>query len=284
MTALLSAGLCALTFASCEYLDNGTDAAEGKGDTTPEEKVDSVRFSFEVEAGHQVRSLEILLYEDTGLRRLCGHQRWSGSRDSLVIIAPEGGKMVIAIANYPYRLNTEALKAYESAELLQCGFDLESIDAPVMSGCASALSGELCTIRLKPLRAEIVLARVRHELEGYTRMEDPIVYLSGVPDSVEILRESGFSPNRTFSDTTGMRGFIWDALPNDIGMYPQFPGTRLYCYPSDEGVRNIEFTLECHIRGTRERFPTQIPPVGRDSKLTLELDVNSDLTYKYTIY
>jgi len=238
-----------------------------------------------IESDNRIGKVDIFLYESSGRKGLLLHRTVNdyNSGDSLSIKGTKGEMTVVVIANYPYKFVDEALDSFDSIEHLQSYYSSESCGEPIMSGCSDLYSGGCATVRITPILCSVSLNRVEHSLKKYLRMEDPRIILKNVPESVDILRESGFRGNTAFSDTTGLRKIMWDYLPCDVGMYAQYPNTTLLTYPNEDELSRTRFILECEIDGKTVRFETDLPETGRGGNISLELDVASDISYNYTI-
>lgn len=240
--------------------------------------------SIAVDTGNPLDHVDVFLYEAEGRRQLITHARSDSLKtgDSLAVSRTRGEMIAVAIANYPYGFNDEALASYETMELLQSYYRAEKPGYPVMSGTGTLSAGGFVSIKIEPLFASVILTKVEHSLGGYARLEEPRIILGDVPESVELLRERGFRGAPAFNNTAGLKGLMWDYLPFDVGLYPQYPETCLKFYPNEDELLPTNFTLECEIGTKTFRFDTKLPPLSRGDSLKLELEVKKDTTYKYT--
>ena len=225
--------------------------------------------------------LDLAIYAEAAPQRLEFHVR-SPFSDTLAALTPPGDKRVVLIANSPYTLNYAALQAYDSMELLSCRLEDERADRPLMSGAAVVQAGRPCSLRLEPLRGEVILVSVDNGLPAGTLLENPRVRLCNVSPAAEILRTGDFHPIETVDGS-----FV--SLPHDIGYFPVRPGIRLPCYPFDASgpgssltAASLEFV--CEIAGTTCRYRVRLPSLQRGRTLCVELAVNSTADSRAHVY
>lgn len=256
---------------SCEVLPETTG---------PEPAPTGAGCAFEITSDCPVASVDILVYADEGLRPLERHIHldtgpggtgvWT---DSLVL--GKGGKMAVAFGNLPWRLNIDALGNYANAEQMSVRFEDDDPEFPACSGTATFAAGEDFRLSLRPLMCRVVVSEVSNHLEGYTRVEDPRVYLRNMNASAELLRGDGFRP----SELIGRSAVL--PLPCDIGLFAQYPEAVLYCYPDDSGTDILgtparELVFECEIRGETREFREPLPPSGRGSTLRYSVRIGEN--------
>jgi len=226
-------------------------------------------------------STDVFLYSDSGVRRLEGHVRLSGGNDSAKFKTPAGDKLAVVIANSPKIFNDLALTSFDSMEILPFHYCDELPGAPMMSGSSSCRAGDTLGISMTSVMCSVSLMSVEHSFEGYRRLEDPVVWLENVNSSVEVLRRDAFLPAETTSDTTGMRGLMWEKLPYDVGMYTQYPGITLHCYPNQSSMAKSRIVVEGKVDGSACRFSADLPLMPAGSILSAELKISSQ-PEKYT--
>lgn len=267
LSLLLAVFLPVLWLPSCEKVDTrGEDA---------EHKPDSVTVNIFVESKEAIRNMDIFIYGQAD--RLDGHVFCTEIPDTVKAKVPAGRKKIIAIANSKYRFKDEALSKYESTASLYYNLADEDPAFPIMS-CEEE-SDDFRKVTLRPARilATIILESVEHSFRDYKRMEDPRIMIAGYPASASILRMDGLRPSETSSDTTGLKGLVWDRLPFDVGMYVQHPGTSIFCYPADDNssVTAPVFIVESETDGKTYRYETPLPTLRRGTTVYVSLKVES---------
>ncbi|MCR4824136.1 MAG: hypothetical protein K5849_02140 [Bacteroidales bacterium] len=192
-----------------------------------------------------------------------------------------GEKILVGIANSPHRFNLNALGRFEAMEQLEYRFQDDDPDFPIMGGFCISLE-ESGTVPLRPLRCRIILASVSNTMDGYELLEAPRVRLRDLPDAAKILSEKDFRPSELIDAGD------WQALPHDVGFFPQQPGIVLPCYPNDTpenvlGVPRPALELECIIGGENCSFEVPLPPLARGSTHEVEITVNGPDDYQYKV-
>ena len=285
ISRLLAAVLAACTAAflpSCERIDiiGGTENESGSGDIP-----DSILTVVCLDDHPAIRTADIFIYRDEGLRRLEAHRRIKAPGDPAAFQLEGGDKIVVGIANCPDSLSIGALDAYDTMEMLRFYYRDDGATGGLMSGTASCTSGDTVTLRFSTPMCRIALESVGHAFSNYRRLEDPVVFLSDVNPYVEALRWDSFTPTETLNDTSGLKGMMWERLPCDIGTYTQFPGTELYCYPNESSVTPTRLTVEGTPSGApRCRFTTTLPPLSYGDRLSVSLEISDNPeTYRYNM-
>ena len=270
-----------MTAASCDRTDSGTDsptgAAAGAADSVLLEIC--VRDSCAFLDCAPIRSLDCLVYNNDDAGTLAAHARTSGGGARMRL--PEGVYEVIAIANSPRSLNLTALYRRETADLLEFQFEDDDPECPIMGARASTKAPGACEMVLEPLMSAVCLSEVSNSISGYVRLVDPQVFLQDLNPSAKILRTEEFRPSETIERGTAK------PLPCDVGVYTQYPGTMLYCYPNDTpenllGVTRTSIALECGIGGEDFILEGNLPPLGRNCLLNASLTVDSPGEFKYS--
>lgn len=256
-----------------------------KPTTTP---VNSICIKLEAKA--RVKTLDIFIYSDSLNRPLEKHQRieyptfaptlpWEPSEievytDSLTLPCSKGGKIVIAIANSPYPFNIEALKLYDTAELLTMYYSDEDPAFPLQSavsyGCTKAVSLKLKTL-LCPVRV-LSISNSTGKLLSHASLR-----LSKINSSAQILRSDGFRPESViFSPEEVSHPQIMKAsIPLDIGSSILYTNILLYCYPFDSattlGTPPTEIILEAEQDGQMVSFVKELPQTTRGKSVIITL-------------
>lgn len=229
-----------------------------------------------------VARLDLFAYDADRVGELLDSRRYDHLPDSVLLYGSDRGRLIVAIANSPHDFNDGALARYDSIELLTYDFEDDSPPQPLMSGMCEVAAGGSASVTLTPLMARVQLGEISNCMTGYTRLENPRLYLDNMNASAEVLRTVGFRPTETLSDPRPT------PLPYDVGIFPQNPGTELFCYPNDTpgtiGTPATALVLECEIRGATCRFTTPIPSIPRNSTTRIDLTVSGPSTFESKIY
>ncbi len=231
---------------------------------------------------HGVQKLDVFVYDADGLKSLLDTRSYDFLPDSILLYGPEGDRLIVAVANSPLAFNHEALARYDSIELLCYNFSDDSPKAPLMSGMCEVGPDGRGQTTLTPLMARVQLGEISNTMKGYARLEDPRIYLSNMNGSAELLRSMGFRPSETIQDPPVV------SLPYDIGIFPQNPGTELFCYPNDSpvtiGTPATALVLECEIGGVTHSFSTPLPSVCRNTTTHVDLCISGPDEFDSRIY
>lgn len=255
------------------------DASSDDNNETVPVKADSidVRIVLDTAFDIPVRQTDIFVYDAEGTKEMESHICYDGLPEHLTLKLPASGRdrILVAICNFPFKFNLNALKQFDSMSLLSLRFPDDNTSAPVLSG-RSDLRPDIrdITINLSPLMCTVSLDAVSNALDDYELLENPRIYLSGTNPEAEVLREKDFRPKEGLDDSNPVK------LPYDIGFYTQNPGTVLFCYPNDTpedilGVSRTRIVFECEITGKSCRFSSVLPPFGRGSSISAEITVFS---------
>ena len=278
-STLTALSACILAIApGCERLDTAS-GAEGV-------KVDSLTTVVlpRLSGGSFIRA-DVFLYDDSGPRLLEGHVRLTGSGDSAIFRTPSGDKTAVVIANSPWTFDDKALSSFDSMEILPFHYCDEGTVRRMMSGSLSCRAGDTVEVAASSYMCSVSLRSVEHSFSSYKRLEDPIVRLENVSSGAEALRRDSFQPSQTTSDTTGMRGLMWDTLPSDVGMYPQYPDITLMCYPNESSVSRSRIVVEGVVDGKRRSFVADLPTLAAGKSLRADLTISSTPdSYSFSIY
>ena len=247
----------------------------------------SFRIGFSVQNGISdsplpIQRLDVFVYNADHVGELLDMRRYDFLPDSLLLYGPGLDRLVVAIANSPHEFNAGALARFDSIELLTYNYTDDSPAAPVMSGMCEVAAEGNASITLTPLMARVQLGEISNYMERYVRLENPRLYLDNMNSSAEVLRTVGFRPSETVSNPPRT------SLPYDIGIFPQNPGTELFCYPNDTpgtiGTPPTALVLECEISGVTRRFSTSIPSIERNSTTRIDLSVSGPESFESRIY
>ncbi len=265
---------------SCRKLaaEPGTEPPDEAIPAVPDSALVRLRI---VKDGQPVRRLDLFCYSDAGTQPLEVYRRYDNPPDTVILMAPEGRKRLVAIANSPHSFNLAALGRYDTIRQLSFSFSDDDPAVPILGGSAEGAAPD-AVLRLTPLLCRIVLASVANTMDGYELLEDPRVRLRDLPDEAEILRTEEFRPSQLIDAGS------WAALPHDVGYFPQSCGINLWCYPNDTpedilGTPRPSLELECRIRGETSTFEVPLPPLPRACTKEVELIINGPGDYRYRI-
>lgn len=231
----------------------------------------------------RVRRLDLFVYDADGLHSLLLQRQYGFLPDSVVLYGPATGVTVVAVANSPRDFNAGALERYDSIELLRYDYLEDSPAQPIMGGQCNVTDGARATLVLSPLLCRVALGEVSNELQGYTRLEDPRVYLENMNASAELLRTVGFLPTETVPDPPRVK------LPYDIGIFTQSPGSELFCYPNDSaqatiGSPSTALVFECEIKGATRQFRVPLPGLKRNTTTHVDISITVLGDLEYNVY
>ena len=278
---LLLSILSALT-GSCDTFKSGPAAEEEPPIQEEVHAPDSVLTGIRLQAGDfPVRRLDLFIYDASGTKTLQKHVQLDNLPAELLLPALPGDKILVGIANSPLRFNLKALERFDAMEKLQYRFEDDDPDYQLMGGYCTSTE-ESGTIVLRPLLCKVILRSVTNTMDDYDLLEEPRVRLRDLPDGAEILREKEFRPSELID------AGAWQALPWDVGFFPQHPDIVLWCYPNDTpetvlGTPRPYLEFECSIRGTTCCFDVPLPPLSRGCMKEVELTVDGPGNYSYKI-
>lgn len=242
---------------------------------------DSVCLAVQLDsATFPIRSLDVLIYDESGTQPLLEHRRLVGG-DDLSFKLPEGEKRVVVIANAPKPLTLASLSRYDGAKELTFAFSDEDRDYPLMS--AEAVSRDSCVrLKLEALRGYVMLTSISNGLDDYELLEEPRVRLRNLNNSAKILQQGGFYPTEMLDYGP------WTSLPYDVGLYPQKPGIVLYCFPnsteSSYSTSSTQLELECLVLGEVCSYKINLPAIERLDTVRVELSVAGRYDYSSRIW
>ena len=222
-------------------------------------------------------SADIFIYcNDGALGRLEDHFHLDSVPGTVTLDLLEGEKTVMCVSDIHGTFHPEALASVEALETLRFRKCDDGGSIPVRSGSAICKAGGECTLRMDPLRSTVVLHSVANNLGGYTLLEDPEAFLTNSNSAAELFRAAGFFPNETL-DTTSRA-----SLPCDVGYFTQFPDLELLCYPDESASTRLVFA--CRIEGEPCQWTVPLPAIRRNTRLTVELEINGPHSLSSHIY
>ena len=237
------------------------------------QKQDSLEISFG--APYPIRSLDVFIYRDSLNRPLESHHRLAGA-PSIKIPSHKGGRIVLAVANSPAPFRTEALGVFDSAELLTMRYRDENPLFPLMSACLRC-EGDRTSLDLKPLLCPVRILSINN-FSG-SLLEEPVLTLSRINGSAEMLRADGFLPSFTINSPAEVAHpeMMRARLGTDIGAGTVYPQITLYTYPQDAesafGGDGAILTLSAFANGQMRTFRFPLPLAGRGETVLMNLNI-----------
>lgn len=228
-----------------------------------------------VSARHPIKTLDIFVYRDRPTKPLETHVRVEGSAVP-GIPSESGDRIVAAVANSPAEFNLEALRSFDSIELLSMDYRDENPAAPVMSGTLASDANEV-ELALVPLLCPILLVSVENCLDMLA--ENVSVTLRQVNSRAEIFRSDGFRPTETVDtpEEAAHPEMMKARLPCDVGLFVQYPGITLYGYPNDcsavLGIPQTELVLDYVTGGNRRSTVVPVHPLRRGETTPVRLRI-----------
>ena len=248
-----------------------------------------------ISAHYTIKTLDVFVYRDKPTKPLETHVRVAGSevtrsvvtgsemtRSEMTrsevpgVVSAKGDRIVAAVANSSAEFNLEALRSFDSIELLCMDYRDEDPSAPVMSGVLASDSDTL-DLPLTPLLCPILLVSVENSLDALA--EDVSISLRQVNSRAEIFRSDGFRPTETVDtpQETAHPEMMKARLPCDVGCYVQYPGLTLYGYPNDcqavLGIPQTELVLDCSVGGERHSTVVPVHPLRRGETVPVQLRI-----------
>ena len=236
----------------------------------PVEKQDSTLLESRIsaEAAGAVKRLDLFVYRPDGLKDLVTHVRAEGAT-ARISLTDSLQKTVAVVANARGTFNTVALNHFDSLDELVIRFSDDDPEAPLMTGIGSFFPGRDTTVALTPLLCTIELTEVSNCLGGDRLAENPRVWLENINGEAGMFKLQGFAVR----DPLRSRAV---RLPYDIGLYSQYPGTKLFCYPNDlpnptTGNPATELVFQCEVEGETRTIKQVLHPIPRGSSIHVDV-------------
>ena len=248
-----------------------------------------------------IRRLDLFVFNDDGIGALDAYRRsYAYSPASVTVPSASGAKRLVAVANhtFPDDFATQ-LSCYEDLRRAVVCFTDDHPSFPVMSGEVrfTAGAGASCSLTLEPMMSSVEIRSLRCSLPDGQTLRDVRVYLTGVSNRAEILRQEGFLPSEILNDNAlseqdlgrlAYSGMVYRYLGNGRPDGSGFGYAVLYCYPNeaeDESFASPHTRLV--IEGTldgRPRFYSipvnqspgaENPGIGRNRRYVFDLTLKS---------
>lgn len=243
------------------------DTALEKEKAGIEERDSTVRLNFRI--ADACKTIDIFIYEGTGLKRLEKHLNFAGTDTSQQTQLLPGDKIIMAVSNVKGNFNKEGVSSAEALEQLVYRLQDDDAEKPLQTATMeiNVSKDTTCAMKLQALICKVRVIEVTNSYGYYSRLENPSIHLENASLVAEPFREKGFYPALT--GTTPAVG-----LPYDIGILPQRPGIYASCYPDESGKTQLVF--ECTIEGRQCRYSVTLPPFGKGAELHVGLDIFSE--------
>ena len=247
----------------------------------PNPVLTSVRPDYLSRAGAGVSSLDLFVFRDDALGQLELYRHCDSPPDTLQIHTTEGDKTLVAVANASFSFNMDAISSADVLDQMKVRFETDNPAYPLMSASVAFKAGSEAVPVLERLMCTVVVASVTNLMKGYVRLEYPRAFLSGMNPEAELLRKTGFCPSGETAEGERV------PLPCDIGLFTQYPGTQLHCYPSDtpptQACPATVLNLEGECRGTTRLMSFTLPPLGRAATICADItfdEYSSSATFR----
>ena len=243
-----------------------------------------------------IRRLDLFVFNDDEIGALDAYTRsYAYSPSSVTVHSASGGKRLVAIANYAFPDDVATrVFCYEDLCRTVVDFTDDHPSFPVMSGESRFVAGEdeAPGLLLEPLMSTVEIRALRCRMDDGRTLRDVRVYLTGVCNRAEVLRQEGFLPAETLNNgglsetdlgRLAYSGMVYKYLGNgrDGGNYGS---AVLYCYPNeaeDESVASpyTRLVVEGVLDGRTCYYPIPInrgagagePGVGRNCRYVFDL-------------
>ena len=239
-------------------------------DTTETQTGVKDSLTLKVKNRYNVKTLDILVYGGAPLLSLESISRIQDQFDTIrVELNDTLPKTIVVLGNMPGQLNPAAIEHYDSLEKLEMSLWDDKPELPFLSGVSRWQGGKV-EVELTPLLCCVIIESVTNLNDDYTLLENPRVWLSGINTRAALMQTTGFRAAEP-ADGKAVR------LPYDIGLYTQYPGTHLWCYPCDltdgQSVSLVVEYCKRNSQGELSLYQTEfeLGPIFRGSKLVKNL-------------
>ena len=219
-----------------------------------------------------VKTLDILVYGGAPLLSLESCTRCEARADSLRVELKDSlPKTIVVLGNMPGELNPYAVEHLDALDRLEMSLNDDDPAAPFLSG-KTIWTGGRCEVELLPLLCCVVIESVTNLNDDYTVLENPRVWLSGINTRAALMQTTGFRADEP-AEGKAVR------LPCDIGLYTQYPGTKLWCYPLDlPDAQSVQLMVEYGKRSpdgeyALHRTAFDLGPIFRASEVVKNLNL-----------
>ena len=224
-------------------------------------------------------TLDILTFEDDRYRRLDSYQRLEEVGPDTVWPASTGGDKIFFLCMNSQRDRYEwaDINSYSSLRKVICDLELESLQAPVMTGeCRGEAGGDIQDADMSPLVSEIYLESIRCDFSGTPYQDRKITevkaYLTNVNASCGLIQDSSGENIRIIN--AGMLNphevkmfrnteIIVQDIASSLGTGAASARKGFLCYPlKEDPSRNTRLVIEGKIDGETYFWPVEVCPEG----------------------
>ena len=195
---------------------------------------------------HLIRRLDLFVFNDDEIGALDAYTRsYAYSPASVTVHSASGDKRLVVIANHTFPDDIVAqIYSYEDLRRTVVSFTDDHPSFPVMSGETpfTAEAGGACSITLEPLMSSIEIRALRVKMDDGQTLKDVRVYLTGVGNRAELLRQGGFLPSETLNNGSlsetdlgrlAYSGMVYKYLGSGRTGGGSYGSAVLYCYPNE---------------------------------------------------
>ena len=236
---------------------------------TPEIPAEQLRSIIEIDTRCEwdisVGRIDLFVYGNI----LREHRVYDCPQDSVWIFAERGEAVrIVAIANAFGSFNEEALRHYDAWGGLELNLREEDPSRPIMGGTCGFTAGEDCRIKISPLMCAIEIRSIEQAPLWDSVLHNPRAWLENAGSRGYLFHDE-IQPSKDPAVTQIRQ------LPYDIGLYTQYPGILMYCYPNETaaGPANpaLEVVIEYEKDGTTLQYREEVHPVLRGSRIPLDI-------------
>lgn len=205
--------------------------------------------------GGEIRQLDIFSYSD----HLLQHRNIPHYQDTIHIPVVSQSGVVVILANAFGSFNHQGLYHHDAWNEVSINLKNDNPLLPIMRDMIHWHDPvQTLTSKLKPLLCEIRLRSITHYLGDTFLLESPRVWLESASTYVALFREGNYPPINQ-EDTSPV------FMPNDIGIYTQYPNISLWCYPNETPITPTspptKLIMEYELNGKTCKFSQEIHPI-----------------------
>lgn len=193
-----------------------------------------------------IRRLDLFVFNDDEIGALDAYTRsYAYSPTSITVHSASGRKHLVAIANHAFPDDfVTQIYSYEDLRSTVVSYTGDHPSFPILSGETrfTAEAGGQCNLTLEPLMSSVEIRALRVRMDSGQALKDVRVYLTGVSNRAEVLRQEGFLPSETLNNG-GLSETDLGLLPYSGMVYKYLGSSRtdggsygsavLYCYPNE---------------------------------------------------
>ena len=246
-----------------------------------------------------IRRLDLFVFNDDEIGALDAYTRsYAYSPAAVTVHSASGRKRLVAIANHAFPDDhVTQIYSYEDLRRTVVSFTEDHPSYPVLSGETrfTAQAGGESTLTLEPLMSSVEIRALRVRMDSGQALKNVRVYLTGISNRAEVLRQEGFLPSETLNNG-GLSETDLGLLPYSGMVYKYLGSGRtdggsygsavLYCYPneaSDESFASpyTRLVVEGTLDGRTVYYPIPInrggtgegQGIGRNRRYVFDLTI-----------